>query len=171
MYSGLRCGELMALDWKHVDLERNRIEVVRSFDPKERMFITPKSRAGERAVPIVKALREQLIAQRLRTGRSMGLVFGPDGRQPFVYISLLKRTRTAWKTAGLASITLHECRHTFASLMIAAGVNPKALATFMGHSSIQITLDRYGHLFLGAEDEAAGMFDAFLERAVGISSL
>ena len=43
-------------------------------------------------------------------------------------------------------IGLHECRHTFAALMVAAGVNAKALATYMGHASITITLDRYGHL-------------------------
>ena len=67
--------------------------------------------------------------------------------------------------AALEPITLHECRHTFASLMIAAGVNAKALSTFMGHSSITITLDRYGHLFPGNEAEAAGLLDAFLERA------
>jgi hypothetical protein len=41
---------------------------------------------------------------------------------------------------------MHECRHTFASLMIAAGVNAKALSTFMGHANISITMDRYGHL-------------------------
>ena len=61
---------------------------------------------------------------------------------------------------------MHECRHTFASLMIAAGVNAKALSTFMGHASITITLDRYGHLFPGSEEEAAGLLDAYLTRAV-----
>jgi integrase len=65
----------------------------------------------------------------------------------------------------LEPIGLHEARHTFASLMIAAGVNAKALATFMGHSSITITLDRYGHLFPGSEDEAAALLDSYLERA------
>jgi integrase len=59
----------------------------------------------------------------------------------------------------------HECRHTYASLMIAAGVNAKALQTFMGHSSITETLDRYGHLMPGSEEEAAGLLDAFLDRA------
>jgi integrase len=49
--------------------------------------------------------------------------------------------------------------------MIAAGVNAKALSTFMGQASITMTLDRYGHLFPGSEDEAAGRFDAYLERA------
>ena len=49
--------------------------------------------------------------------------------------------------------------------MIAAGVNAKALQSFMGHSSIAETLDRYGHLMPGSEEEAAGMLDAFLDRA------
>jgi hypothetical protein len=57
----------------------------------------------------------------------------------------------------LEPITLHEARHTFASLMIAAGVNAKALATYMGHSSMAITYDRYGHLMPGNEDEAAAL--------------
>jgi hypothetical protein len=51
--------------------------------------------------------------------------------------------------------------------MIAAGVNAKALSTFMGHASITITLDRYGHLFPVAEDEAAGLLDAYLQRGTG----
>jgi integrase len=46
-----------------------------------------------------------------------------------------------------------------------AGVNAKALSTYMGHANIAITLDRYGHLMPGNEDEAAGLLDAYLERA------
>jgi hypothetical protein len=51
--------------------------------------------------------------------------------------------------------------------MSPAGVNVKALSTFMGHAKIGITLDQYGHLLPGAEDEAAGLLDAFLARQVG----
>jgi integrase len=51
--------------------------------------------------------------------------------------------------------------------MIAAGVNVKALSTYMGHANIRITLDQYGHLLPGAEDEAAELLDAFLARALG----
>ncbi len=51
---------------------------------------------------------------------------------------------------------------TFASLMIAAGVNAKALQTFMGHANVSITLDRYGHLMPGSEAEAAGLLDTYL---------
>jgi integrase len=51
--------------------------------------------------------------------------------------------------------------------MIAAGVNVKALSTFMGHANIRITLDQYGHLLPGAEDEAADLLDAYLARSIG----
>jgi integrase len=69
--------------------------------------------------------------------------------------------------AGVDGPTLHECRHGYASVMIAAGVNVKALSTFMGHANIRITLDQYGPLLPGAEDEAAGLLDAFLARQLG----
>jgi integrase len=58
----------------------------------------------------------------------------------------------------------HECRHTFASFAIAAGV-AKALCEYMGRSSIQVTYDRYGHLMPGNEAEAAGLLDAYLQRS------
>lgn len=90
---------------------------------------------------------------------------GPDGSVPFNDTSVAQRARTAWKRARLELITLHEARHTFASLMIAAGVNAKALASYMVHSSVTITYDRYGHLMPGNEDEAAALLDAYLERA------
>jgi integrase len=50
--------------------------------------------------------------------------------------------------------------------MIAAGVNAKALSTFLGHASVTITLDRYGHLFTGSEQEAASLLDSYLERSI-----
>jgi integrase len=70
-----------------------------------------------------------------------------------------------WAQAGLDPIGLHECRHTFASLMIAAGVNAKALSAYMGHSSVTITYDRYGHWMPGNESEAAELLDGYLARA------
>jgi integrase len=95
-----------------------------------------------------------------RTGTDFA--FGRTASDPFHAQAVQSRADTAWRRAGLERITLHECRHTFASLMIAAGVNAKALATFMGHATISITLDRYGHLMPGSEAEAAGLLDAYL---------
>ena len=51
--------------------------------------------------------------------------------------------------------------------MIAAGVNAKTLSVYMGHRSISITIDRYGHLFPGSEAEAAGLLDSYLDRVGG----
>jgi hypothetical protein len=77
---------------------------------------------------------------------------------------LQRRADKAWSDAGLQRLTPHECRHTFAFLMIAAGVNAKALSTFMGNAKIGITLDRYGHLMPGSEEEeAAGLLSDYLD--------
>ena len=78
---------------------------------------------------------------------------------------MTKRADDAWRAAKLERITLHEARHTYASLMIAAGVNAKALSSYMGHANISITLDRYGHLMPGNEAEAATLLDAALADA------
>ena len=164
LYAGLRRGELMALRWEDIDLGGGVIRVERAWDPPARQFVAVKSRAGRRRVPIPAVLREVLVDERMRTGRTSGLAFG-EGEEPFRYEALLRRAKATWKDAGLERIGLHESRHTFASLMIAAGVNAKALTTYLGHSSIQVTFDLYGHLMPGNEDEAAGLLDAYLERA------
>ena len=171
LYGGLRRGELMALLWEDVDLTAGVIRVERSWDPKERVTVDTKSRGGRRRVPMAGSLRRHLLEQRLLTGSGEGLVFGRTSVLPFDYSSTRVRAIKAWRLAGLEPIGLHECRHTFASLMIAAGVNAKALSIYMGHASITITLDRYGHLMPGNEDEAAGLLDALLTRSEAASGL
>lgn len=180
-YAGLRVGELFALRWEDVDFERGIIRVRRAYDPKERQYIEVKSTASERNVPIPFNLRRALRDHQSVTGRDVGLVFGADGVTPFAYQSHRRHAASAWEKANkaetekaerenrkpnlLSPIGFHEARHTFASLMIAAGVNIKALSTYMGHASITITLDRYGHLLPGSESDAAEKLDAYLARA------
>ena len=77
----------------------------------------------------------------------------------------INQKRAAAELPAIPPIRLHECRHTFASLMIAAGVNPKAGATYMGHANIKIYFDRYGHLMPGNESGAAARLDDYLEHA------
>jgi integrase len=162
LYAGLRRGELRALQWDDVDLVAGVIRVRRSMDARG-SIIAPKSAAGTRTVPIAKVLRAHLAAHRLRN-RSSRYVFG-TGHRAFTPTSVTKRARAAWLATQLKPIGLHDARHAAASVLIAAGVNVKALSTYMGHASITVTLDRYSHLFPGNEDEAAGLVDAYLERA------
>jgi integrase len=184
MYAGLRRGELRALRIEDVNLASGVIRVSRGWDHDEGEIATKNRK--ERRVPITAALRDYLDQHTLRLrevrvgddndlsederGRIekewlKGLVFGASAVSPFSPSPLRHRAAVAWRTAGLDPITLHECRHTFASLMIAAGVNVKALSTYMGHSTVAFTLDKYGHLMPGNEDEAASMLDAYLARA------
>ena len=75
--------------------------------------------------------------------------------------------RTAWRRGERAPINPQEARHTFASTAIAAGLNTEVLATFMGHSSIQVTYDLYGKLMPGNEIEAGALFEAYLAQDRG----
>jgi integrase len=86
---------------------------------------------------------------------------------PFSSCGVNNRAYAAWRRAGLDRITLHECRHTFASLAIDAGVSAKALSEFMGHASVAFTWDRYGHLMPGNEKEPSDLFGAYLRGAQG----
>ncbi len=163
-YAGLRRGDLRALLWTNVDLAGGLIRVERSMTSHGETG-EPKSRAGRRNVPIVAALRALLVEHTLVTRRDDGLVFGSAGARPFTPTAVRKRALTAWRRTNLDPIGLHECRHTFASLLIAAGVNAKAITSYLGHASIQTTFDLYGHLMPGNEDEAVELVDAYLERA------
>lgn len=166
VYAGLRLGELLALDWADVDLQARTIRVRRSWDHGERQFIEVKSRAGDRTVPIIGRLGSLLADHRVLTDHRPGLLYPSpqDAERPVTQAGLTSRMKRSWKKAKLDGLTLHEARHTAASLFIASGMNAKAVSTFMGHANISVTLDRYGHLFPGAEDEARVLIDAYLDR-------
>ena len=169
LYTGLRRGELQALTWNEVDLERNLIHVNHSWD-KRAGLIDPKSRSGRRRIPLTPTLRRHLIAHRVRQGtRTDAYVFSNSNGRPFDPGTILARARATWNTAGLSPLNLHECRHSYAAFMIAAGVNAKALCTYMGHSTITTTLDRYGHLLPGNEAHAANLLEALLTSQQAVS--
>jgi integrase len=160
LYAGLRLGELKALRWHDIDFDAGLIHVTRGWD-RHAGPITPKSRSGTRRIPLGQPLRGYLAAHRLAQQPRSELAFGHPNGRPFTQ-AVTNRARTAWTTRGLTPIGLHECRHTYASYMIAAGINPKALSSFMGHSSITTTLDRFGHLMPGNETHAANMLNTYL---------
>lgn len=166
-YTGLRCGELIGLRRDgDVDLAAGVIRVERGWDRAEGE-IAPKSRQGRRLVPVPAPLRDHLDEHLLNTAGRERLFRSPS----WVY-SAGERARDKWAEAGLApGLTLHGARHSYASMMIAAGVNAKALSTFMGHANIAVTFDLYGHLFPGSEGEAADLLNGYLARLAGVSTV
>lgn len=164
VYAGLRLGELLALDVTDVDLKGGWIHVHRSWDRGAKLFVATKSRKP-RKVPIIDKLAV-LLADHfvLLNHPSAGLLF-PSTNNPEWPTDpgiLRRRTYKCWNDAGLRPLGFHEGRHTFASIGIAAGLNPKTLSTYLGHATITITLDRYGHLMPGSEVEARAMLDTYL---------
>jgi integrase len=184
MYAGLRRGELRALRWSDVDLAARVIHVRRGWDDDEGERDETKSTAGRRRVPILDVLAATLAAHGLRTGRQGdALVFGREPGAAFEPSTVRRAALDAWdafNAAVLAKATqeardvadgelltpigLHESRHCFASMLIASGANAKVIQTVMGHATIQMTFDRYGHIMPGGLEEAAAAANAYLER-------
>lgn len=167
VYAGLRLGELLALDVSAVDLESGWIHVRRNWDKGSKEFVSTKSRKP-RKVPIIDKLAVLLVNHFVLLDHpDEGLMF-PSVQRPEWPTDpgiLRRRIRTRWDDAGLDPLGFHEGRHTFASIGIAAGLNAKTLSTYLGHATITITLDRYGHLMPGSEVEARAMLDAYLDRS------
>jgi len=164
VYGGLRLGELLALDVAAVDIDGGWIHVHRSWDRGAKQFVATKSRKP-RKVPIIEKLAV-LLADHfvLLNHPSNGLIF-PSANNPEWPTDpgiLRRRTHKRWNDMGFKPLGFHEGRHTFASIGIAAGLNAKTLSTYLGHATITITLDRYGHLMPGSEVEARAMLDAYL---------
>lgn len=93
------------------------------------------------------------------------LVFTSPQGQPLRYSNFRRRQWTpAVERAGLSDLEIHELRHTAASLMINQGADPKLIQTQLGHSSISITYDFYGHLFPDRLDELASRLDELIKE-------
>jgi integrase len=169
VFSGLRASELRGLSWKHgVDLKRGELHVIQRAD-RFNVIGKPKTKAAERSVPIpspvIAALREWKLA--CPKGR-LDLVF-PDARGDVAYLVTIVQ-RIFWPAQVAAGVVdaqgepkysgLHALRHFYASWCINRKVDgglelpPKLVQQRMGHSSITVTMDVYGHLFPRIDDRA-----------------
>ena len=173
-YSGLRRGELRGLRWDDVDLAAGIIHVRRSWDEYEGE-IDPKSVKGARRVPMIALLRDHLDAHKTAGGADRhAFVFPSQTGAPFTPSHVRRQAAKAWEAANkeraehqrppLVPIGLHECRHTFVTLMHEAGVSLEETGDLVGHSSTYMT-DRYRHLREDRRQEAARRLDAYLALA------
>ncbi len=139
--TGLRQGELLALRWRDVDWLAGRIRVRRSFVRGE--FGTPKSHRSSRSVPLADRVAAELDAHHRTSayGTDDDLVFGhPQLGTPLERSRLLKRYKSAAKSAGIRDVRFHDPRHTFGTRMAAAGVPMRTLQEWMGHRDYKTTL-------------------------------
>ena len=170
-YGGLRFGELAALRRRRVDVLRGRLTISQATSDvhgHELTFGPPKTKKSRRTVPLPRHVVQELdhhLVTYTDTDAEALVFTGPKGAP-------LRRAgfgRLWWgpatKAAGVEGLKVHELRHTFVALSVAAGCDVRKVSIRAGHSSVAFTLDRYGHLY--SDDEAADMdrLDALLSNA------
>ena len=163
-YAGLRMGEARALRCRDVDAGANVLRVSRSWDDKEGVQDRGKSKAATREVAIIGELRPFLMAHMLATGRrGEDLIFGRTVTDALTRSTVRTNALRAWRKAKLAPITPHECRHTYGSMLAAAGIDVGERQRQIGHSSSAMT-DRYTHGFDGSIADAGARLQLWLDE-------
>lgn len=160
-YTGLRWGELTGLRARDIELTRRRFAVVQNavLVKGEVVIGTPKS-YKRRSVPYPAFLQPSI--QRALEGLSADdLVFADERGRPLVTPTIRERSwfDRALEDAALPTMTIHDLRHTAASLAVSAGANVKAVQKMLGHASAAMTLDVYADLFDDDLDAVATRLD------------
>ena len=165
IFTGMRASELRGLRWQDVDLDEGLIHVTQRADA-WRHIGAPKSAAGTRDIPLVPMSINCLRSWRCVSPKGeLDLVF-PNGAGNIE--SLTNITKRVWKPLqrscgivtedGKARYAFHSLRHAAASLFIATlGWTPKRVQSVLGHASITMTFDRYGHLFTDRDGDKEAM--------------
>lgn len=145
--TGLRISEALALRWRDVDLGKKRVLVRRSVNGTT--FSPPKSRYGQRDVPLAEGVARALWEVRKASPRAGvdELVFGARDGQPLDRKNLFNRVlKPAARRAGVPWAGFHTLRHTCATMLFRSGLNAKQVQVWLGHHSPAFTLDVYVHL-------------------------
>lgn len=160
LFTGLRRGEALALQWKDLDLERGEVRVWRAWAKVggEGAFTTPKTANARRVVPIpgnlllhLQARKEELLEKLTPEEVAELFLFGGDRPlDPDTFNHYLRRLA---EKAGLGRVRVHDLRHTWATLALSRGVPLEVVSQRLGHASPTITLNVYRHLL---EEERRG---------------
>ena len=183
LYTGLRRGELLALRWRNLDLIKGNLTVVETaykLGNGDYIIKEPKTAHSRRSVTLSTSLIELFRAYRIdqellriQLGVSLNaddfVFIRPDG-SPLNPSAVSLAFRRITHKAGLKDIRIHDLRHTHATLMLQAGVNPKVVSERLGHASISITLDIYSHVLPGMQEAAVEKFDKLFEADVNENS-
>ena len=169
--TGLRMGELLALRWEDLDFHTRCIQVSRNYT--HWTLTTPKSgenRKVDMSRELAQTLKDLEIDRQLEKVtrqwndlppwvfcNELGGLLNPNHLRHRIFYGLLKK-------AGLRQVRFHDLRHSFASLLLQQGESPVYVKEQLGHSSIQITVDCYGHLIPGGNKQAVDKLDTPIHR-------
>jgi integrase len=163
--TGMRLGELLALQWGDIDWHGRFIQVSRSYKlGRITATKTGRSRRVDMSDGLVTALQAHLRlckeqGFKLGLGDAPEFVFHREGA-PLEQNYIRRIFKRVLAKAGLREIRIHDIRHTYASLLLSEGVSPVYVKEQLGHSSIQMTVDIYGHWIPNAERRAVSALDS-----------
>lgn len=182
--SGLRQGEVLGLEVRHVDFLRRTVKVEQQLQPVAGggvAIVRLKNKASRRVVPVGRVVIDALAAHlaefpaveqdmtdmmgRQPVTRSARLLFTTDAGQPIRKKTLAQSVW--WPARGAAGVLdagMHDLRHFYASMLIRAGLSVKAVAKLLGHTNPTITMTTYAHLWPDDEDRSREAVDAVLGR-------
>ena len=150
LYTGLRIGELLGLEWQDVDMKKGILHIGKTVyreknaEGEWQLFVDrPKTAASERMVPLPGYLAEDLRIYR-RGARSAFVIENKKAERMSIrsYQYLFERLT---EKAGVRKLNFHALRHTFATRALECGMDIKTLSELMGHKNATITLNRYAH--------------------------
>lgn len=183
IYTGLRRGELLGLKWSDIDFDTGTLTVVRSLAKTKGGLILQdtKTATSNRRVPlsqtalaILKKHKAAQAQEKLLYGdkyNDQGLVFARENGLPIYPDTLRKVLLRILDKAGLPHVRVHDLRHTFATLLLEAGENPKVVAELMGHANIGMTLGKYSHVRPNINSDAIGNLENFVHKKVAFCRL
>ena len=167
--TGLRRGELTALLWTDLDVEKRTLTVSRSAGQlKGEVRVTqPKTANSVRTICLPKETVDLLVQEHARHPSSPVMFPSPVTGQMYSPDSMGRLHKTLLKKAGITeSIPFHGLRHTFATLAIQQGVDVKTVSGILGHYSAGFTLDTYAHVTQEMRKDAADRMGEFIAQAV-----
>jgi integrase len=161
--SGLRCGELIGLQWRDIDFARKQMSVTRSVV--EMVTGKVKTEASQKTVPLDDFMIEELLAWYRITPyqKPEDWVFASDspragarrGKQPYWPMTIMRMfIKPVAKRLGIGNISWHTFRHTYSCLLHANGEDPKVVQELLRHSSIKVTMDIYTQAVTSAKRKA-----------------
>ena len=171
---GLRRGEMLALRWEHIDFDKKLISIKSNMVNGENGYIikSPKSEAGIRDVQVgdevitaLKSAKTQYLADKIMYGagfQDLNFIVRKKDGSPMSPDAMTRKWRRFITSHDLPDIRLHDLRHSNATALIQAGVNPRVVQQRLGHSDVSITLNTYTHVLPDMDKEAAEKLDDIL---------
>jgi len=158
-FTGMRSGEILALRWDDIDFKTDTISINKTLS--KGVIGKTKTHSSNRDIEMLAKARQYFEAQRLRTGLSNGFVFTKEDGSHYANNSLFYNTyREILDKANLKRRSLHNTRHTFASIMLNNNIEPMWVSSTLGHRDLSITLKVYTHYIPKKEKMVIG----FLEK-------